>query len=167
MELKKVVWAAVLAALSIVIDVVFKLIIPSNDMQTPYYAIPIIVSAIFLGPKYSIVIAFLGDLVSILLVGGVPLPLFSLSSTMWGVIPGLFLYKNKKFTKLLLVVLLTHIVVTATNTYAIYIHFANKNFATILVSLPLRIGMVIPNTLIISLLVEGALEPIRLRKTQY
>lgn len=163
MDLRKIVWASLLGAISVVIDILFKLIIPIQVMGTPYYAIPIIVAAIFLGPKYSIPIAFLGDLVSTLLAGHTYLPLFSIASMLWGIIPGLLLRVKYKFSTILLVVFITHIFVSATNSLALYIHM-HKSIEGLLVDLPIRLGMIIPNVLIISLLVEGVLEPIKLRK---
>ena len=41
MEIKKVVWASILGAISVVIDIVFKLLIPVNTIGIPFYAIPI------------------------------------------------------------------------------------------------------------------------------
>ncbi|MDY0277371.1 MAG: folate family ECF transporter S component [Acholeplasma sp.] len=165
MEIKKVVWAAMLAALSIVIDFTFNMIIPVQTMGTPYYAIPIIIAAIFLGPKYSIMIAFLGDLVTVLITPGVTfLPLFALASIMWGVIPGLLLKNNKKFINILLVVLITHLAVTSINSLALFVHY-HKSVTGLMVDLPLRLGLIIPNTLIISMLVEAVLTPVDSRIT--
>lgn len=162
MELRKVVWASLLGAASIIIDMLFKLIIPIQVMGTPYYAIPIIIAAIFLGPKYSIPIAFLGDLVSTTLAGHTFFPLFSIASTLWGIIPGLLLKNTSNFTFILLVVFITHILVSATNSLALYIHYHNS-IEGLLVDLPLRLIMIIPNTIVITLLVEASIEPIKLR----
>ena len=163
MDIRKVVWASALGALSIIIDMIFKLVVPLQTMGTPYYAIPIIVAGIFLGPKYSILVAFLGDLVSTTLAGDPYFIMFSIGSTLWGVIPGLLLYKKEGFKRIIFVVLITHIIVTLMNSYALYYHF-HKSISALLIDLPLRAGMIIPNTLIISLLVEASLEPIKIRR---
>lgn len=166
MEIKKVVWASILGAISVVIDIVFKLLIPVNTIGIPFYAIPIVIAAIFLGPKYSIAIAFLGDLVTVLLVGQTPLPLYSLASTMWGIIPGILFRKKHNFSWILLVIFITHLAVTLTNSFAYYIHFSGYNLKATLVTLPFRAAMIIPNSLVIALLTEATLEPIKI-KTNY
>lgn len=163
MEVKKVVWASVLGALSVVIDVAFKNIVPLETMGTPYYAIPIIIASIFLGPKYSISIAFLGDLISVLLSPFPYLPIFSLGSLMWGLIPGFLLKDKYSFKNIILVVFLTHILVTSINSLALYVHY-HKSVQALLIDLPLRSLLIIPNTIIISLLVEGVLEPIKIKR---
>lgn len=159
MELKKIVWAAILAALSIVIDIAFKMIIPLQTMGTAYYAIPIIIGAIFLGPKYSIWIAFISDFISVFIAGHTFFPLFSLASTLWGVIPGFLLKGKTNLKRILIVVFLTHLIVTTVNSFALYIHF-HKTIEALLVDLPLRYGLIIPNSLIIAILVHASLIPI-------
>lgn len=155
------VWAAILAAISVVIDVTFKMILPTQLIGVPFYAIPIIVSSIFLGPKYSIMIAFSGDLVTLMITPGVPfLPLFSLGSTVWGIIPGLLLYKKKpSLLNIGLVVLITHISVTSINSFALMVHY-HKSFAGLLVDLPLRLLLIIPNTMLITSATRSLIIPI-------
>lgn len=159
METRKVVWASLLAALSIVIDSIFKLIIPLQTMGTAYYAIPIVIAAIFLGPKYSILVAFIGDLVSVFIAGHPFFPLFSIASTMWGIIPGFLLKGKKNFGLILTVVLITHILVSALNSYALYVHY-HRTIEGLMVDLPLRLGLIIPNSIIITLLVQAVIIPI-------
>lgn len=161
METKKMVWAAILAAISVIIDTTLKLVIPTQLVGVPFYAIPIIVSAIFLGPKYSIIIAFLGDFVTLLLAPGIPFyPLFSLASTMWGIIPGFLLYKKKPSLLIIgLVVFITHILVTALNSYALMVHY-HASLAGLLIDLPLRLLLIIPNTMIITAVVKSIIVPI-------
>lgn len=65
--------------------------------------VPIIISAILLGPKYSLLIAALGDLIGALLFPfGLYFPGFTLSAAMTGLIYGLFLYipADKKISDL-------------------------------------------------------------------
>lgn len=96
MEMKKVTFATMLAAISVVIDILVKNLIGTNTIGTAYYAIPILIAAIFLGFKYSVVIAILADAVGVILAGQPFLPLFMVGPILWGLIPGLFL--NKKVT---------------------------------------------------------------------
>lgn len=162
MKLKEIILAALLTAISVVIDVVFKSFIPVQTMGTPYYAIPIIIGAIFLGFKYSVIIALLGDVLGVLL-GGVPFfPLFTVGALMWGLIPGLFLKKNKKFIIIVLVVLITHLLATFFNSVALMVHY-HKSFEGLMVDLPIRALLIIPNTLVISLIIEAISIPFKER----
>lgn len=163
MELKKVIWASILTALSIIIDVVFKTIIPTQTMGTAYYAIPIIIAAMFLGVKYSLIVAFIGDLVGVLLAGVPYFPLFSLGAMMWGLIPALFLKNRRDFKSIIIVILITHLLVTSLNSFALMVHY-HQSIQGLLIDLPLRAFLIIPNSIIISLLIEGVLTPIELRK---
>lgn len=159
MKLKKVVLASILAAVSVVIDIIFKSIIPLQTLGTPFYAIPIIVAAIFLDVRYSVIIAFLGDGVAVLLSGQTYLPLFTLSALMWGLIPGLFLKHKSNFGFILLIVFVTHILATTLNSYALYVHF-HRSIEGLLVDLPIRLSLIIPNSLVVALLVKAVLVPI-------
>jgi len=75
------------------------------SIQTPLLVIstsfiPIMMSAIWLGPKYSTLIATLGDLIgAILFPFGNYFPGFTLSSAMTGLIYGIFLYENPEKEK--------------------------------------------------------------------
>lgn len=162
-ELRKIVWAALLTAISIVLDSVFKIILPSN-VGVAFYAIPIIIAGMFLDIKYSLVIAFLGDGVSVLISGDPFYPLFTLGSLMWGLIPPLLLNKDSKLPKIIVVVLLTHLFVTSINSLAIVVHYT-KNFMGMLVDLPLRIALAIPASFAISFGVEALIEPIKLKES--
>ncbi|VEU80249.1 folate family ECF transporter S component [Haploplasma axanthum] len=163
MELKKIVLASILTALSIVIDITFNALVPTQTMGTAYYAIPIIIAGIFLGVKYSLLMAFIGDSLSVI-IGGIPFfPLFSIGAMMWGLLPGLLLKNKKGFSRILVVVLITHILVTTLNSVALMVHY-HKSITGLLIDLPLRAFLIIPNSIIIALLVEAVLTPIELRK---
>lgn len=164
MEMKKVTFATMLAAISVVIDILVKNLIGTNTIGTAYYAIPILIAAIFLGFKYSVVIAILADAVGVILAGQPFLPLFMVGPILWGLIPGLFLNKKSNLLKIILVVFGTHLLVTTANSFALYIHI-HKSFAAMLAELPLRLLLVIPNSLIIGLLSKAVKEPMLLRES--
>lgn len=161
MKLKHVVLASLMGALSVIIDILFNLLIPIETLGTAYYAIPIIVVAIFLGVKYSLVIAFIADALTVFILGIPFFPLFSLSSIMWGLVPTV-LKPNTKLWKKILVVIITHILVTSINSLAIAVHYTGS-FKAMLIELPVRLSLVIPNSIIISLIVEAVIEPIKYR----
>lgn len=164
MEMKKITFATMLAAISVLIDILFKSVIGTNTIGTAYYAIPIIIAAIFLGFKYSVVIAILADAVGVILAGQTFLPLFMVGPLIWGLLPGLLLNKKSNLFKIIVITFITHILVTTSNSFALYIHIY-KSFEAMILELPIRLLLVIPNSLIIGLLTEAVKEPMLLRKS--
>lgn len=162
MKLRKIVFAAMLAAISIVIDLLFKSVIPNNTIGTAYYAIPIVICGIFLGLKYSVVVAILCDTVGVLVAGQTFLPLFMLAPIFWGLIPALLLNKDSDFREILIVILVTHIFVTGVNSLALVVHIF-KSWKGLIADLPFRLGLLIPNSIVISLLVQAIMEPLLIK----
>ena len=133
-NLRKIVLCALLTALSVVIDILFKMMFSNMAFGVSLYAIPLVIASIFCGPLLGGISAFIGDAVGVFIAGGGYLPLFALGSVLWGVIPGLFfIKKDVNFYPLLLVVLLTHTLVTLTNTLAIYVYMGKLSTLTTLV----------------------------------
>lgn len=102
-KLKKIILTGILLALFIVLNRFISIKTPLLIISFSY--IPIMMAAIWLGPKYSILVAALGDfLASILFPFGTYFPGFTLSAGISGLIYGIFLYRkpeenisNKKF----------------------------------------------------------------------
>lgn len=106
---KKIVLSAMMLALLIILSRFFS--IETQFLVLSFSFIPIIFSAIWLGPKYSTLIATLGDFIgAILFPFGAYFPGFTLSAALSGLIYGIFLYNpdnkkldNKKFILKLLI----------------------------------------------------------------
>ena len=102
-KIKKIILSALLLAILIILSRFIS--IKTEILVISLSFIPIMMSAIWLGPKYSTIIAGLGDLIGALLFPFGPyFPGFTLSSALSGLIYGLFLYNkgkklesNKKF----------------------------------------------------------------------
>lgn len=102
-KLKKVILSGILLALLIVLNRFLSIKTPLLVISFSF--VPIMMGAIWLGPKYSTLIAALGDLIgAILFPFGTYFPGFTLSAGLTGLIYGLFLYNksnkeinNKKF----------------------------------------------------------------------
>lgn len=93
---KKIILSAMLLALLIVLSRFLS--IQTQFLVLSFGFIPIMMSAIWLGPKYSMMIAALGDLIGALLFPfGAYFPGFTVSAAISGLIYGLFLY-NKNNT---------------------------------------------------------------------
>ena len=92
-KLKKVILSGILLALLIVLNRFISIKTPLLVISFSF--VPIMMSAIWLGPKYSALIAGLGDFIgAILFPFGTYFPGFTVSAALSGLIYGLFLYKN-------------------------------------------------------------------------
>lgn len=102
-KLKKIILAGILLALTIVMNRFVSIKTPLLVISFSY--IPIMLSAIWLGPKYSTLIAALSDFIGAMLFPfGTYFPGFTISKALIGFIYGIFLYQkpgqevnNKKF----------------------------------------------------------------------
>ncbi len=152
-QLQKLVLAASLAAVSVVIDVFFKYALNIQNFGLPFYAIPIILGSIILGPFYGIGMAVVGDAIGVVISGQIYLPLFVLAPIMWGLIPGLLLHKRYTPFKLSYVVPLSYLFASLSNTLALYIYFGNHAAFALLIP---RLALIPFNSVIIFILVRDA-----------
>jgi len=150
-QLQKIVLAASLAAVSVIIDVFFKYALGIQNFGLPFYAIPIIMGSIILGPVYGVIMAFVGDGVGVILANQGYLPMFVLAPMVWGLIPGLFLHKKYSKVKLAYIIPLTYLLASLSNTLALYIHF---DMQTTLALLILRMGLIPFNSVIMYMLTK-------------
>lgn len=98
---KKIILSAILLALLIVLSRFLSL--KTQFLVISFSFVPIMISAILLGPKYSLLIAGLGDLIGALLFPfGLYFPGFTLSAAITGLIYGLVIYipTDKKISDL-------------------------------------------------------------------
>lgn len=117
----KITLSAILAALSVVIKLAFDLWIRTDFFGFPFYSIPLILSGLLLGPYYALLIGFVADTISGMVLGY--LPLFVFSTISWAVIPCLFT-KEAKGVKWWVAIFLTYLIATLFNTFAIWVHFS-------------------------------------------
>ncbi|MDR0978640.1 MAG: folate family ECF transporter S component [Lachnospiraceae bacterium] len=107
-KIKKIVLSAMFLAMLIVIS---RFLSINLQLLTIGFAfVPIMLSALYLGPKYSAMIAALGDLMGALLFPFGPyFPGFTISAGITGLIYGLFLYRKpeKKMSNKKLILFLT------------------------------------------------------------
>lgn len=93
-KLKKVILSGILLALLIVLNRFVSIKTPLLVISFTF--VPIMMSAIWLGPKYSTLIAALGDFIgAILFPFGTYFPGFTVSAGLTGLIYGIFLYKKQ------------------------------------------------------------------------
>ena len=92
-KVKKIVLASIMLAILIVLSRFVS--IKTQILVISVSFIPIMLSSLWLGPKYSTIIALLGDLLgAILFPFGPYFPGFTLSSALSGLVYGLFLYNK-------------------------------------------------------------------------
>ena len=92
---KKIILASMLLAIFIILNRFIS--IKTEILVISFSFIPIMMSAIWLGPKYSTAIALLGDLLgAILFPFGPYFPGFTISSAISGLVYGILLYNNGK-----------------------------------------------------------------------
>ena len=151
LSVQKLTLAASLAAVSIVIDVFFKYALGISNFGLPFYAIPIVLGSIILGPVYGAIMGFVGDGIGVMIAGQGYLPYFVIGPMVWGILPGLFLHKKYKPYKLAYVVPLTYLVVSLSNTFALYMHFGIETTLALLV---LRMVLIPFNSIIIFVIVK-------------
>jgi len=106
-KLKKIILSAMLLAILIVFSRFIS--IKTQILVISISFIPIMMSGVWLGPKYSTIIALLGDLLGALLFPfGEYFPGFTVSAALSGLIYGLFLYnKGRELTTKSLIIRLT------------------------------------------------------------
>lgn len=151
--LKKIALAALLTAMSVAIDVLFKRILGLENFGVPFYAIPIVYGSIILGPFYGVIMSVIADGFGVLIAGNGYLPLFVLAPIIWGLLPGLMNYKSvKRLSVLALSLLLTYVLASAVNTYAIYYYFGYESaMATILA----RVLLIPVNTILLFYVIKA------------
>ncbi|MBN3491196.1 ECF transporter S component [Acholeplasma equirhinis] len=159
-ELRKLTLAATLTALSIVLDIMFKSIIPANiQFGLPYYAIPLVIGSLVLGPHYGAVMGFMSDLIGFYSnSGGFTYdPIYALQAVMWGVIPYLIARRNSGWARIGIAVLVSHLFATFCSSLADFVGTyvwtdgnIDASFARVGLFLPLRLYMLPVNTVIIT-----------------
>lgn len=141
--------AGILTALSVALDVLVKQVVPLLNFGLPYYAIPLIIGGIILGPVYGLMMGFVSDFIGFQLAPqGDYILLFALSAMAWGFFPGLLLKHKSNMIRILIVLLITHIFATLSNTGAMFIYGWGE-YA--MASLALRLWMLPVNVVLLSL----------------
>lgn len=129
---KALVTGSLLAALAVVLKISsFTLL----DYRLTFYDIPLMISSIALGPLVGGIVGFITDWIYSIVMG-YSIGLFSISSIIWGLVPGLLLYilKDVNLKTLIVIVLVTSVLAFAANTAALYFYYGSGTLA----NLPLR-----------------------------
>lgn len=164
---KKIILSGLLLALSIVLSRFLSVKIPPL-LSITFNFVPIMLSAMWLGPKYSTLIALIADIIgAILFPFGEFFPGFTLSAGVMGLIYGLILHqKNKEFSKTELIIrltissiLVTLLVNTVLNSLWLVIMY-NKAFIAVLGTRIVKEIVMVPVQIITMFILVQALKPI-------
>ena len=163
---KKIILSAMLLSILIVLSRFFS--IKSSFLVISFSFIPMMLAAIYLGPKYAAIIAALGDLVgAILFPFGAYFPGFTISSAMIGFVYGIFLYKkpeeNRKDFKFIIQLIISSILVLGGIKMLLESVFLNvlygKAYLAIIASRLVTELVMIPVQVITIFILEKALRP--------
>ncbi|NLL69018.1 MAG: ECF transporter S component [Acholeplasmataceae bacterium] len=140
-QIKKIILGAILAAISAAIRLSSDYLFPSGgSFGLPLYSIPLVISSLYLGPWFSLIVGFVADLgIGFLGPYGYK-PLFVISSLAWSFIPGLIARKNYNFGKMAIAIIISYLFASLGNTFAIWVHFGK---GTAVGSLIVRLVMLI------------------------
>ncbi|NLK12858.1 MAG: folate family ECF transporter S component [Candidatus Phytoplasma sp.] len=161
-SLKYVTLTAILTAISVVLDVLSKMIIPGNGtFGTPLFALPLIIISIFINPIYGLMAGIISDYVGFMLnPQGNYAVIFALSAAMWGFLPGIISRYKSKWYLITLGILIAHVFATSANTLALWIE-VGKLAATKM--LKIRVSLIPVNVIVLSyltILINQRMHPI-------
>ncbi len=164
-KIKKMILAALMLTLSIVLSRFLSIKTPL--LMISFSFVPTMLTAIWLGPKYTVIIAGLADII-----GAVLFPFgeffigFTVSSILTGLIYGLVLYTKEEFTKKGLIIRLVIAVVLVTvfinillNTLWLVIMY-NKAFIVLIEMRIIKEAIMIPIEIVTMFLLVEGLKPI-------
>ncbi len=138
---------AILISMSFLLKSFFVLTLPTYRFT--FYDIPLMVTGIMFGPLIGGLSGLIVDWFNILVPNNATgFNLFTISSMMWGIIPGLLLFGRKELSiaRIISAVLITSVICFSINTYQLYLFMgagivADLPFriATLLIKLPLQV----------------------------
>ncbi|QVK17982.1 folate family ECF transporter S component [Mycoplasmatota bacterium] len=147
-------FTAVLGSIAGVLKIVS---IESPLYRLTVYDIPIMIAGFTIGPLYGGIVGLIADIFQMLL-KGYPPSLMTLSSIMWGVIPGLFYYikrylksNTSKVIVAVILIILTSATAFGINTLQLYLWYGSGSFIqlpgriiTAIIKLPIEAFVCIP-----------------------
>ena len=163
---KKIILSAML--LSILIILSRFLSIKSSFLVISFSFIPMMLAGIYLGPKYSAIIAGLGDLIgAILFPFGAYFPGFTVSAALMGLVYGLFLHKKpgeeRKDFKFIIQMFLSSVIVLGGIKILLESYFLNilygRAYFAVIASRIVTQSIMLPVQVITIFLLEKALRP--------
>ncbi|ERJ12440.1 folate family ECF transporter S component [Haloplasma contractile] len=146
----KLVLAAIMGSIAVILKFVS---LETALFRVTFFDIPVIFTGIFLGPFFGGAVGFIAD-IGLMLFKGYPPSLMTLSSVLWGVIPGMMFYFKKKDKKpniilFIFTIIITSVICFSINTYQLYLWFGEGSYAQLpirlivmIIKIPLQISII-------------------------
>jgi len=136
---KTLVRIAILVAMSVLLKSFFS--VETQVFRVTFFDIPLMILGIVAGPIGGLVGGFIVDWMHVMFSPfAFSFNLFTVSSMMWGFIPGIFFFKkNITMPVLVFVVVITSLLAFTLNTYQLYLWYGEG----IIAALPLRIATMV------------------------
>ena len=138
---------AILISMSFLLKSFFVLTLPTYRFT--FYDIPLMITGIMFGPLIGGLSGLIVDWFNILVPNNATgFNLFTLSSMLWGIIPGILLFGRKKLSmpRITLTVILTSLICFSINSYQLYLFMGSGMLAdlpfrliTLLIKLPIQV----------------------------
>ncbi len=138
---------AILVAMSVILKVLLSFTL--SDYRFTFYDIPLMVVGIMFGPFVGGLSGFIVDWINIMMPNlATGFNLFTISSIMWGVIPGLLLFGRKELSllRIFIAVFITSTLCFGINSVQLYLWMGNAVYAglparivTLIIKFPLQV----------------------------
>ena len=155
LRVRVLVFCAMLAAMSVVLAYLAKLIFGLGPVRVTFENLPIIFGGVTFGPVAGVMVALTADLCSCLWAAQAPNPLILLGSALVGAVSGILgrtVLRGRRFLSLLLVELFTHLVGTiVVKTWALHAYYGYHALA-LLPRVPLYLGIAVAESYLLSVL---------------
>lgn len=154
-RLRVLVLCAMLAAMSVVLAYLAKLIFGLGPVRVTFENLPIIFGGVTFGPVAGVLAALTADLCSCLLAAQAPNPLILVGSALVGLVSGLlgrYVLRGRRWLSLFLVELSTHLVGTiAVKTWALHVYYGYHVLA-LLPRVPLYLAVAVAESYLLAVL---------------
>ncbi len=157
---KKIVFSALMVAMSIVIGIVCKAYFTLTPiLRITFENMPIILLGFMFGPLYSVMAAIGADVISALIAGYAPTPLITVGAACLGLLAGVmpkYIFKRKSFVSVLSVSLIAHgIGSVIIKTYALADLYSLRFLPTLWVRIPLYAAISLAEAYLIYIILKN------------
>ena len=154
-NLRVLCFAAMLAAMSVILAYLAKLLFGPSPLRVTFENLPIIFGGVSFGPFVGAMIAVVADLCSCLLSGQAPNPLILVGSLSIGLASGFlggYIFRGRGYPSALLIELVTHVIGSVVlKTLALRIYFG-FSFAVLALRLPIYALVIVAESYLLYLL---------------
>ena len=157
-SLRVLCFAAMLAAMSVIIAYLAKLLFGPGPLRVTFENLPIIFGGVSFGPFVGAMIAVVADLCSCLLSGQAPNPLIVVGSVSIGLVSGFlgsYIFRGRRYISALCIELFTHVIgsmILKTLALRFYFHFG---WAVLVLRFPVYVLVIAAESYLLYLLLRS------------